>query len=208
MKLRAGAILTAIFAFVATPVFAQGVTAGVKVGVNFANISTDTDDSEIDEVDDSGQRIGFAAGGFVDVPLTEQFSFQPEILFTQKGASEEFAGVEFTNTLTQVQVPLLFKAKFAGETVRPFVVFGPAFGFTAKSELEVDGDDDIDDETVDIDDITESVEFSLVIGGGIQFGPASVELRYDHGLNDIDTRDLIDAKTRTFSVLFGFGWSN
>jgi hypothetical protein len=206
MKLRAGAILTAIFAFVATPVFAQGVTGGVKVGVNFADVSTDTDDDldeEFEELGDFGWKTGFVAGGFVDVPLTEQFSFQPEILFTQKGSKAEFEDIEVNLNITQVQVPLLFKARFAGETVRPFIMFGPGFGFTAKAETEVDGFD-----PEDLDDAIESVEFSIIVAGGVQFGPASVEVRYDHGLNDLDTDEFAEAKTRTFSVLFGFGWSN
>jgi hypothetical protein len=213
MKFRVGAILAgaALMVAAASPTYAQGVTFGAKVGVNFADISASGDDDP-EEVDfEMGNKIGFVAGGFVEVPFAPQFSFSPEVLFTQKGSKGdmEFAGDEYTASLnvTQVQIPLLFKANFSTSSVRPFVVVGPAFGFTAKanSKLELNGDD-FDEE--DLKDDVESVEFSLVFGGGVRFGNATVEARYDLGLNDLNKQDLVEGKTRTFSILFGFGWSN
>jgi hypothetical protein len=213
MKFRVGAILAGAVMMIAaaSPTYAQGVMFGAKVGVNFADISTDGDD-DIDEEDfDLGNKTGWVAGGFVEIPFAPQFSFAPEVLFTQKGAKAdaEDGGDEFSLTLnvTQVQVPLLFKAHFSGGPVRPFVVVGPAFGFTAKadSKFELNGEE-FDEE--DIKDDIESVEFSLVFGGGVRFGNAMIEARYDFGLNDLDKDEFAEGKTRTFSVLFGFGWSN
>lgn len=213
MKFRVGAVLAgaALMVAAASPTYAQGVTFGAKVGVNFADISSSGDDDP-EEVDfEMGNKTGFVAGGFVEVPFAPQFSFAPEVLFSQKGSKGEmeFLGDDYTASLnvTQLQVPMLFKANFSGSSVRPFVVVGPAFGFTtsANSKLELNGED-FDEE--DIKDDVESVEFSLVFGGGVRFGNASVEARYDMGLNDLDKQDLVEGKTRTFSILFGFGWSN
>jgi hypothetical protein len=65
------------------------------------------------------------------------------------------------------------------------------------------GEDDFESE----DDDIESVEYSLVVGGGVKFGQASIEARYDFGLNDLDNGDdESEAKSRTFSVLFGFSF--
>jgi hypothetical protein len=51
------------------------------------------------------------------------------------------------------------------------------------------------------------VDFSGIIGFGVQFGSAMLEARYDHGFNDIDDSDEeSSAKTRTFSILFGIGF--
>lgn len=213
MKFRVGAILAgaALMVAAASPTYAQGVTVGAKLGINFADVSTEGDDGD-DEIDfEFGNKFGWVAGGFVEVPVAPQFSFAPEVLFTQKGAKAEVqeGSDEFTASLnvTQVQIPVLFKANFSGSAVRPFVVVGPAFGFTAKanSKLELNGED-FDEE--DIKDDVETVEFSLVFGGGVRFGNASVEARYDLGLNDMDKQELVEGKTRTFSILFGFGWSN
>lgn len=216
MKLRVGVILAAAMLVVsASPGFAQGeVSGGIKVGVNFADL--DFSEGGEDEEDEFQKRkTGFVVGGFVDVPVNERFSFQPELLYTQKGTKfegeEDFGegpvSFEQQIQIDQIQIPLLGKATFPGMQVRPFVVFGPAVGITtrAKVKSEFDGEEEEDD---DIKDIVKAVEVSLVVGGGVQFGAGSVEIRYDHGLtnlSDDEDDDDFEIKSRTFSILLG--WS-
>lgn len=205
MKFRVGAILAgaAIVVAAASPTYAQGVTVGAKVGVNFATVSSDDADDEFQK-----NKTGFVAGGFVDVPVAPQFSFAPEVLFSQKGTKFENGEDSISVNVTQVQVPLLFKANFSGggSSVRPFVAVGPAFGFTASAKTKSDLDG-VETE-VDSGDDVETVEFSLVFGGGVKFGNASIEARYDLGLNDMSADESEESKTRTFSILFGFGWGS
>ena len=204
MKFRVGAILAgaAMMVAAASPTYAQGPTVGAKVGINFATVSSSDDEEE----EFQKNKIGFVAGGFVDVPVAPQFSFAPEVLFSQKGTKFENGDDSVSINVTQVQVPVLFKASFSGgsSSVRPFVTVGPAFGFTAsaKTKFDLEG---VETE-VDSKDEVETVEFSLVFGGGVKFGNASIEARYDLGLNDMSTDESEEGKTRTFSVLFGFGW--
>jgi|SRR6187551_1448325 len=201
MKFRVGAILAAVAMFVAaSPTYAQGVIVGAKVGVNFASASV----SDEEEEEFSTNKTGFVAGGFIDVPVAQQFSFAPEVLFSQKGNRLEDGDNFISVNLTQVQVPVLFKANFSGGSVRPFVVAGPAFGFTASAKTKFDFDGDAGEE--DVKDTVEPVEFSLVFGGGVKFGQASLEVRYDLGLNDLSKDDDDEVKTRTWSILFGFGF--
>ena len=210
MKFRVGAILAgaAMMVAAASPTYAQGVTFGAKVGINFADVSAD-DAEDNEEFLDFGNKTGFVAGGFVEVPVAPQFSFAPEVLFSQKGAQAEGEedGDEFKYSvnLTQIQVPVLFKANFAAGSVRPFVVVGPAFGFRTSANAKLEVNDELLDEE-ELDDDLESVEFSLVFGGGVRFGKASVEARYDLGLNNLDKEEGSDAKTRTFSILFGYAF--
>ena len=203
MRLRVGAILVTILAVAAAPTFAQStVTGGVKIGVNFAKLTFSEDGEDIDE--DVESRTGLAVGGFVDVPITELFSFQPEILYSQKGAKQEILGLgESKVKIDLVQIPVLFKANFAGTSVRPFVVFGPGFGFVTSAKIE---EPDIED--LDIKDDLASVDVSGIIGAGIQFGRGIVEFRYDHGFTDLDDDedDISEAKSKTWSILFGFGF--
>ena len=218
MKFRVGAILAALALFVAaSPTYAQGITFGAKVGINFADLAFSTDEvggelEEFEEFDEQmGNKIGFVAGGFVEVPITMAASFAPEVLFTQKGSSAEFEedgeSANYSLNFTQVQVPVLFKMKFSAGAVRPFVTAGPAFGFqtSVKEKLEISG---LEDEESDISDDVESVEYSLIFGGGVTFGQASIEARYDLGLNDLNKDEESEGKTRTFTILFGYGWSN
>jgi hypothetical protein len=208
MKVRVTVLVAAVLLLAARPGFSQDMlTYGLKVGINFADIASPDDD---DEEEFKKKKVGVAVGGFVDVPVAPMFSIQPEFLFTQKGAKFEAEDPQFGNfkatiSVDMIQVPVLGKVKFAGASVRPFVVFGPGFGFVTRGRQEVEEDGDVEEE--DIKDDIESVDVSLIVGGGVQFGNASVELRWDHGLRNLVKDDEDDeAKTRTLTILFGYGW--
>ena len=208
MKFRVGAILAgaALMVAAASPTYAQGPVFGVKAGVTFADLSIEPGvDEEDDELADIlGNKTGFVVGGFVEVPVTPQFSFAPEVLFVQKGAKADVDGGSVTITNDQIQIPVLFKANFSTGSVKPFLTAGPAFGFKTSSKFKLEGVPGEDDFEDDNDDV-ESMEYSLVFGGGIKFGKASVEARYDLGLNDL-VEDSGEVKTRTFSILFGYAF--
>jgi hypothetical protein len=202
MKFRVGALLVAILAVAATPTFAQ-VTGTVKAGVNFSKAVFEEDGEEFS----SDFKPGFVVGAGVDVPIAEMFSFAPEILYSMKGGKNgdlsEGSGIDVKLKIDQVQIPMLFKAKFApmGTAARPFVSFGPAVGFTTSAKIEAEGFDEDD-----IKDDVETVDFSGIIGVGIEFGRGIIEYRYDHGFRDLDKDSASEAKPRTHTILFGFGF--
>lgn len=84
-----------------------GVKYGIKGGFNGATFSgTDSKGSEY--------KAGFAAGVFANFGINDQFSIQPEVLFSQKGASvDDFqtsalgSGTTFKSTLSYIDVPIL-----------------------------------------------------------------------------------------------------
>lgn len=196
MRFRVGAILVAL-TLVAAPTFAQSVTGAVKVGVNFSKVSG-TEDGVDYKTD---WKPGLAIGAGVDVPITDLFSFAPEVLYSMKGGKNgDFTGdggEDVKLKIDVVQIPLLFKANFAGGSARPFVVFGPGIGFVTKAKFEAGSEEE------DIKDDVEKVDFSAIIGAGVQFGRGTIEARYDHGFRDLDKDSSSEAKMKTFSVLFG-----
>ena len=199
MGIRVGALLVATLAVVATPTFAQ-TTGSFKIGVNFGK-TVFVDDGEEFKTD---LKPGLVVGAGVDVPIAEMFSFAPEVLYSMKGGKGgDFGSDDIKLEVGQVQIPLLFKAKFApmDAGARPFVSFGPAVGFTTSAKFKVEGFDD-----EDIKDEVETVDFSGVIGAGVEFGRGIVEYRYDHGFRDLDKDSASEAKPRTHSILFGFSF--
>ena len=52
---------------------------GLKAGLNVSSISDDG-------YEDSKAKAGFYGGVFMNAPLSEQFSIQPEVLYSQYGA--------------------------------------------------------------------------------------------------------------------------
>lgn len=196
MRLRVAAILMGILAVAAAPTFAQ-VTGAVKVGVNFSKVSFEEDGDTFDTDTKSGVIVGVG----VEMPIAPMFSFAPEFLYTMKGGKGgDLGGDDIKLKVDMFQIPLLFKAGGTDGPVRPFVVFGPAVGFVTAAKIEseeFDFEDDIKDEV-------ETVEFSGIFGGGVQFGRGTVEYRYDHGFNNLDKSDTDStAKSRTHSILFG-----
>ena len=71
-----------------TPAFAQGIKAGIKGGVNLSNVVNK------DLTIKPDYKKGFSGGFFASLGMGP-LAFQPEVLFTMKGAQlkEELLGV-------------------------------------------------------------------------------------------------------------------
>ena len=100
MRVAIGLLLCLIGLLVASPVSAQEISGGGKVGLIVSNLSSP-------EGFDSTTKSGFAAGGFVSIGINDLFSIQPEVLFVQKGAKLTEDGDEATLKLNYVEVPIL-----------------------------------------------------------------------------------------------------
>jgi hypothetical protein len=194
MKVRSVVVLAFLLSLVASSAFAQPMlTYGAKGGVTLANISIEDDDECCD------MKVGGAFGGFVDIGINDRVSIQPELLFAMKGAKDEEFGQTAKINVNYIDIPILVKGKFpTGGRVQPFITVGPSMNFRLSAKIKEGGQED------DIKDEVESLDFSVVLGGGIAVGPATVEARYDLGLKDVD-KESGSVKTRTILVLVGFG---
>ena len=203
-RLLAPAALVAAVALLPTTASAQQI--GAKAGVNFASL-TNADDLFPDDT----QRLGIVGGLFVTVPATERFSFQIEGLYSEKGISvesdEDGFEIEGDVRLQYLEVPVLGRADFAasGSSTNFYIVAGAAPAFKLDARLKLEALDE--EETEDLSDDVESFDLGLVGGAGVEFGNASIEARYTHGLMSIakDQDDDEDAvKNKVFSVTFGY----
>jgi opacity protein-like surface antigen len=84
------------------------VKVGITGGLNIANTisSNNTNYS-------TGTIAGFNAGLYLDVPLIYPLSFEPEVLYSQKGFTANDAGDHFTSRQNFIDVPLLAKFHLA-----------------------------------------------------------------------------------------------
>ncbi|WP_183575377.1 porin family protein [Mucilaginibacter sp. X5P1] len=81
------------------------VKVGITGGLNIAN-TVDAYDS----YNSTGTIAGFNAGLYFDVPLAYPVSFEPEVLFSQKGFTAQLDdGTNFTSRANFIDVPLLAK---------------------------------------------------------------------------------------------------
>jgi hypothetical protein len=108
---------------------------GIKGGLNLSNVY---DSEGEDFVADS--KFGFAAGGFITIPIGKFFGVQPEVLFSQKGfkSTGTFLGntYEMTRTTDYIDIPLLVSFKPV-ESVS--LLFGPQFSYLLKQKDDFKG---------------------------------------------------------------------
>ena len=88
---KLAAILTLVFLTIATN--AQSlipVKYGIKAGLNFSNLNITPAIDGVQPTDNSSQ-MGIAAGFIVHIPLSDKWFINPEVLYSQKGASFNYA---------------------------------------------------------------------------------------------------------------------
>jgi len=201
--------IVVVFTLSSASVSAQGLTAGLKAGMNIANIHGDN----VEDVWDS--KIGICAGGFIACSLSDLFAIQPELLFTMKGAKaeEEVLGetMKVTMKLNYLEIPVLAKLSIPiPGTVKPSLFVGPslAIKLSGKGKVEYAGES----EERDIEDL-KSTDFGLVFGGGVDFalgqGKLTVDARYTLGLTttrEPEDGEEVDVKNGVISIMVGYSF--
>jgi len=148
---------------------------GVKAGLNLANLSGDEYLEEFD------MRTSFHIGGVYEVEISDNFSFQPELMYSAQGAQMSEGSAKVVVKLDYINIPLMAKFYAAdGFSIEA----GPQVGFliVAETKYEAEGES----ETDDIKDDSNTIDFGLNFGlgykleSGLNFGA-----RYNLGLTTI-----------------------
>jgi len=186
--------------------------AGIKFGMNSSNIDVTGKDS----IGMNWQSQGYiTVGGFVDLNINENISFQSEIFYVRKGAkySGTVLGTNFGEEFSgkYIEIPILMKLKFPAEKNLGLGIFaGPyiALNLSAKRKAVIGGN--LNEEN--FEEIKDQ-DFGLVFGGGLEFkfglGMITLDVRYSLGLSNVykplESEDII-VKTRAFLALIGIGF--
>ncbi|MGX9986976.1 porin family protein [Soonwooa purpurea] len=151
---------------------------GIKAGANISSISKDG-------FEDTKSKVGFNAGVFMNAPLSEQFSIQPEVMYSQMGSKVNFTdNTSATLKLDYITVPVMFQFN---ATPQFYLEAGPEFGFlvSSKAKGEVNGSGET---TVDLDkDRFNSFNMGAGLGLGFNFNKnIGINARYVAGFTDIN----------------------
>lgn len=95
--------------------FAQKTTFGVKGGVNISSVSNLYEST-------TKSRVGFNAGIFANVSVSEKFKIQPEVLYSQKGLVYPSGKEEYG----YLSVPVMFQYNLIEKF---YLEAGPEFSF-------------------------------------------------------------------------------
>jgi len=122
------------FALLSISLQAQNrVSFGVKGGLNISNVY----DSEGDTYS-ADPKTGFAAGGFLHIPIGGFFGVQPEVMFSQKGyvTSGSVLGLDYSTSRTSnyLDIPILFAIK---PIEMATLLIGPQYSYLLKQTTNV-----------------------------------------------------------------------
>ena len=175
---------------------------GAKLGANYFTLGGDN----VEGSDVKG-KLGFNAGGQVNIPVSEHFSVQPEAVFSIQGGKLDNVGGVSDNrinyNLNYVNVPIMLQ--FTSDKGL-YGELGPQFGFlvSAKADSKINGTSS----DVDIKDALKGFDFGVGVGVGYKFTSGlGVGARYNLGLTNIDEDDDGDLKNRGFQLglFYSFG---
>ena len=155
-------IVLAIFCYIANaqdePTNKSQISFGLKVGPNFSLITGD-------DTDDFDGKFGFHTGGVIEFSISEQFSIQPELMYSAQGDKGTFDGMEIKFKLDYLNLPVMAKYYVAeGFSLE----VGPQIGFLLSADAEGGGI------SIDIKDVMKDIDFGLNFGVGY---------RMENGLN-------------------------
>lgn len=169
---------------IAGTVNAQEVKFGAKLGMNVSSING----SNVTNID---SKTGFVLGVTSEISLTDKFSVQPELLFSQQGAKSEG---NFTLDLNYLTLPIM--AKYY--VVKGFSVeAGPQFSFLVKDEAVSETNGAVSDTDARNFDLNANLGLGYQLENGIFF-----QTRYNLGLLDVAKGS--NNKNGVFQIALGY----
>jgi hypothetical protein len=168
------------------------VSFGAKAGVNFATITGD----ETSGVD---ARTSFHVGGVVEIPVSDVFSVQPELLYSSQGAKYKEEDIDVELKLDYLNLPIMAKF-YVGEGFS--LEAGPQIGIMLSSKFEVEGI------SAEIDEATKDIDFGLNFGLGYKMATGlTLGARYNLGLTnfwDSEGSESVDNKNGVIQISIGY----
>lgn len=174
---------------IAASSFAFAQSFGVKGGMNVSSLSNDAG------LSDSKSKIGFNAGVFMNAPIAENFSIQPEVLYNNLGSKvtqnvnlgQNSYSAESSLHLDYIAVPVMFQYNATPEF---YLEAGPEFGFlvSARNKFKSSTNGNANDSQVthlDTDDFN-TFNFGVGLGAGYWITPKfGINARYVAGFTDV-----------------------
>jgi hypothetical protein len=217
------ALFAIIFSAITIAANAQTFSLGGRVGYNWNNVSVPNFNGTVNFKTYANTNFGLVG----DIGLTNNFSIQPELNYTQKGFGLSQTadltlfnvplpvGVNAVTAVKYVEMPILAKYRFGTEGVRFYLAAGPSVGYAVSGDLVTYAHAIIDVKVATIPINFSQVNYNRfevggVVSAGVELpiGKAKLLLdaRYVHGFNKVYTVPVIgaDVKNTAFGGSVGF----
>ena len=202
MKKLALSLVALMFA---TSVFAMNFSVGAKGNIGIATTIQSYDDEPVEDI---LPVFSGSIGGVFGIQFTEMFALEPEVMFhfgNGFSMENEMYGktVKYSYNWTTLEIPVMFKAKFAVGNGHFAVAVGPQFNFLLGDinvKYECDGNTETDSYSADGFNI-----FTLGIGAGVEYGlpvgPGDLVFGVRWQMDLTNVRDDSDYQLRNMAVL-------
>lgn len=196
---------------------------GIKTFGSFANVKA----SGVSDLLPQTRTIdGFDITGFIEIPLVENFSLQPELSYNKKGFSVKEGidlklfnidipvGLEAHTEIKYVQAPILGKYTLQNEKAGLYFMAGPSVAMATDATLKTKARFIIDFNITNTDINLSNDDFNRFelaalggMGGFVNIGNARLfaEMRYQWGLTDLMADPIIDVHLKNRVLGLGAG---
>ena len=153
---------------------------GIKGGLNISNLYTN-------DVNSKNTLLGFNGGVFLKIALTDFIAFQPELLYTTKGAeltyNNSFVVGQGRFSLSYLEVPLLAVINITKNVNVHGGVYVASLTDVTIKNLNNNGSYNFEQQLNK--DNFETLDYGLTAGVGADFGKTSFGLRYEYGMKTV-----------------------
>jgi hypothetical protein len=140
--------------------------------------------------------IGFHFGGFFEVPLKDNFSLEPGILFSAKGSNFKLDSVAFSLAPIYIEVPVLAVYSFGSDAIKISLFAGPYFAFGVGGyKIESGVLRKISFGSGENNDL-QPFDIGLNFGAGINIKGLLISVQYGLGLSNIAPIALYDLEMK------------
>ncbi len=163
--------------------YSQLALFGAKAGLNLATVTGN-------DYNNASLHPSFHIGAFANFLIDDNFTVQPELLYSGKGVKDGTVGKV---NLGYINVPVLLQYKTPSGF---FLETGPEIGFLVSAKRE----------KVDIKSEVKSIDYAWV--GGLGFKSTmgiGASARFDYGFANIANAGVVRNKTIMISVFYVFG---
>ncbi|MCW3073736.1 MAG: opacity protein [Flaviaesturariibacter sp.] len=167
---------------------------GLKAGANIYNLN-------VNNAVNYKARTSVHAGMFFNIPFKEDFSIQPELIYSGEGAKFTNAAAVTKNTmrLQYVNIPVMLQFK---TTVGFYAEIGPQFGILVQGRQLITDKAGVESSIDLLSKEFKNTAISAGIGLGYRKGMIGGNVRYNHGLSNLSK---IDANPEMTSSGFQVG---
>lgn len=187
--------LLAFFSLMAAGVYAQGVSGGLKLGLNLSSQTQSYSGGGWSATTSPSFRPTIHAGGYLTLMLSEKFGVQPEVLYSGQGYKQGDATVK----MDYIAVPVLLRLNFS-----PLfsIHAGPQIGMLMSAKVKDE------DESADIKDMVKKTDVGIAAGLGIDL-PMGLNFgfRFVKGLTNVaDDTFFANQTHKNYALQFSVGY--